>query len=215
MCGRVRQPSDHSEIKIQPDFGAGFAASKLEARWNESRVTQKLSVNGRNDARPGQELQIWRRHPETGEPVEGKLRWGLIPHWMKSRPEVQPINARAETIAEKRMFSDAYAKRRCIVPMEVFYERDQRRKLHAFGMTDGRPFGIAGIWENWHSPEGQWERTFCIITVPPNALVSQVHDRMPAIIPIEQHRRWLGIEPDPRDLLRPFPADLMREIPLR
>ena len=215
MCGRVLQPSDHSEIKIQPNFGADFVASELEARWNESRATRKLSMNGRNDARPGQELQVWRRHPETGEPVEGKLRWGLIPHWMKSRPDVQPINARAETIAEKRMFSDAYAKRRCIVPMEVFYERDQRQKLHAFGMNDGKPFGIAGIWENWHSPDGRWERTFCIITVPPNQLLSKVHDRMPAVIPIEQHRRWLGTEHDPRDLLLAYPADLMREIPLR
>ena len=138
---------------------------------------------------------------------------GLIPHWMKSRPDIQPINARAETIAEKRMFSDAYAKRRCIVPMEVFYERDGRRKLHAFGMKDGKPFGVAGIWENWLSPEGQWQRTFCIITVGPNELVGKVHDRMPAIIPIEHHRRWLGTERDPRDLLRAFPAELMKEIP--
>jgi len=90
MCGRVLQPSDHSEIKIQPDFGADFAAPKLEAR-----AIPKPSVNGPNGGRPGQELQVWRRHPETGEPVEGKLLWGLIPHWMKSRPDVQPINARA------------------------------------------------------------------------------------------------------------------------
>jgi putative SOS response-associated peptidase YedK len=74
---------------------------------------------------------------------------------------------------------------------------------------------VAGIWENWLSPEGQWQRTFCIITVPPNELVNKVHDRMPAIIPIEHHRRWLGTEPDPRDLLRPFSAELMREIPRR
>jgi putative SOS response-associated peptidase YedK len=51
--------------------------------------------------------------------------------------------------------------------------------------------------------------------VDPNALVAQVHDRMPAIIPIEQHRRWLGTETEPRDLLKPFPAELMREFPLR
>jgi putative SOS response-associated peptidase YedK len=214
MCGRVLQPSDHSEIKIQPDFGADCAAPQVEALWNEPRARPKLSVNGTNDARPGQELQVWRRHPETGEPVEGKLRWGLIPHWMRSRPDVQPINARAETIAEKRMFSDAYAKRRCIVPMEVFYERDHRKKLHAFAMNDGRPFGVGGIWENWRNPGGQWERTFCIITVPPNEIVGRVHDRMPAIIPIDQHRRWLGTEPDPSDLPRPFPAEQMREIPL-
>jgi putative SOS response-associated peptidase YedK len=215
MCGRVLQPSDHSEIKIQPDFGADFAEPKVDARWNKPGATPRLSVNGPHDARPGQELQVWRRHPESGEPVEGKLRWGLIPHWMKSRPDVQPINARAETIAEKRMFSDAYAKRRCIVPMMVFYERDHGRRLHAFGLKEGGPFGVAGVWENWLTPEGRWERTFCIITVAANDLVAAVHDRMPAIVPIEHHRRWLGTEPDPRDLLRPFPADLTKEIPLR
>jgi putative SOS response-associated peptidase YedK len=215
MCGRVLQPSDYSEIKIQPDFGTEVMALNLHARWNKPHATPNLSANGSHDARPAQELDVWRRHPGTGEPVEARLRWGLIPHWMKARPEIQPINARAETIAEKRMFSDAYAKRRCIVPMKAFYERDQRRELHAFGMKDGKPFGVAGIWENWRNASGQWERTFCIITVAPNALVAQVHDRMPAIIPIEQHRRWLGTEPDPSDLLKPFPAELMREIPLR
>ena len=58
---------------------------------------------------------------------------------MKLRPNVQPIYARAETITEKRLFNDAYAKRRCIVPMQVFYERDHSRRLHAFGMKNGKP----------------------------------------------------------------------------
>jgi putative SOS response-associated peptidase YedK len=122
------------------------------------------------DARPGNELSVWRRHPQSGEIAEAKLRWGLIPHWMKARPEVRPINARAETIADKRMFAEAYARRRCIVPMDVFYERDQNKKLHAFGAVDGNPFGVAGIWENWRNADGKWERTFCIITVPANEL---------------------------------------------
>jgi putative SOS response-associated peptidase YedK len=107
------------------------------------------------------------------------------------------------------MFSDAYAKLRCIVPMNAFYERDSRRKLHAFG-PNGEPFGVAGIWENWRNANGKWERTFCIITVPANDLVGPIHDRMPAIIPAEQHARWLGDESDPRDLLKPYPADEMK-----
>jgi putative SOS response-associated peptidase YedK len=107
------------------------------------------------------------------------------------------------------MFSDAFAKRRGIVPMDFFYERDSRRKLHAFCMKDRRPFGVAAIWENWRNENGAWERTFCIITVPANALVGAIHDRMPAIIPIEQHARWLGAEPDTHDLLAPFPAESM------
>jgi putative SOS response-associated peptidase YedK len=76
--------------------------------------------------------------------------------------------------------------RRCIVPMDVFYERDKRKKLHAFAMTDGTPFGVAGIRESWRNQNGAWERTFCIITVPANELVRVAHDRMAAIIPIAQ-----------------------------
>jgi len=168
------------------------------------------TVYRETDAKPLSERSVWRRHPETGEPTEGKLWWGLIPHWMKARPEIRPINARAESVAEKRMFSDAYARRRCIVPMNAFYERDKRRKLHAFAMKDSKPFGVAGIWENWRNPDGGWERTFCIITVSANELVGVIHDRMPAIIPIEHHARWLGTDPDPRGLLKPFPAEAMR-----
>jgi putative SOS response-associated peptidase YedK len=182
--------------------------SKEDPFASDTRVEAPLYRE--TDAKPSNELTVWRRHPDTNEPTAAKLRWGLIPHWMKARPEIQPINARAETVADKRMFSEAYAKRRCIVPMDAFYERDKRKKLHAFGMKDGKPFGVAGMWENWRNPSGEWERTFCIITVPANELVGAIHDRMPAIIPIEQHPRWLGTGPDPRDLLKPFPADRMK-----
>jgi len=181
--------------------------SKEDPFISETRV--EAALYRETDAKPSNELTVWRRRPETNEIRGGKLRWGLIPHWMKARPEIQPINARAETVAEKRMFSDAFAKRRCIVPMDAFYERDKRKKLHAFGMKDGKPFGVAGIWENWRNSDGEWERTFCIITVPANELVGSVHDRMPAIIPVEQHSLWLGTDPDPRDLLKPFPAERM------
>ena len=139
--------------------------SKEDPFVSDARI--EAAVFREVDAKPGNELPVWRRHPQTNEITSAKLRWGLIPHWMKARPEIQPINARAETVAEKRMFADAYAKRRCIVPMDVFYERDKRKKLHAFAMTDGTPFGVAGIWENWRNQNGEWERTFCIITVRP------------------------------------------------
>jgi hypothetical protein len=111
---------------------------------------------------------------------------------MKSRPDVQPINARAETIAEKRMFSDAYAKRRCIVPMMVFYERDHGRRLHAFALKEGGPFGVAGIWENWLNPEDRWKRTFCIITVAANDLVAAVPTACPPSSPSSTITAGLG-----------------------
>jgi putative SOS response-associated peptidase YedK len=81
-------------------------------------------------------------------------------------------------------------------------------------MRDGSPFGIAGIWENWKGPAGEWQRTFAIITVPSNELVGQIHDRMPAILRREDYERWLGDEPDPSDLLQPYPAELVRIWPI-
>ena len=107
--------------------------SKEDPFVSDTRI--EAAVFRETDAKPGSELPVWRRHPQTNEITSAMLRWGLIPHWMKARPEITPINARAETVADKRMFADAYVKRRCIVPMDAFYERDKRKKLHAFAMT--------------------------------------------------------------------------------
>lgn len=134
MCGLVRVRSKEDPF---------VSDTRVEALYRET------------DAKPFEQLPVCRRNPETGEITITSLRWGLLPHWMRARPEKPPINARAETVAEKPMFRDAYAKRRCIVAMDAFYERDKRRKLHAFGMKDGGPFGVAGIWENWRNSNGE------------------------------------------------------------
>jgi putative SOS response-associated peptidase YedK len=82
-------------------------------------------------------------------------------------------------------------------------------------MKDGAPFGIAGIWENWKEPaSGEWIRTFAIITTDANELVADIHDRMPVILAPNDYARWLSEEPDPRDLMRTFPAELMRMWPI-
>jgi putative SOS response-associated peptidase YedK len=140
--------------------------------------------------------------------VEGHLRWGLIPHFCEKRPDFAPIHARAETVADNEWFRDAYRKRRCVVPMNSFLQKDGAGKRHSIARRDSQPFGVAGIWENWRNPlAGAWERTFAVITVPANALVAPIHDRMLAILPNEQFSRWLSDEADPRDLLVSFPGD--------
>jgi putative SOS response-associated peptidase YedK len=159
-------------------------------------------------AKPNEPQLVYRRHPETGQPVEGHLRWGLIPHFCEKRPDFAPIHARAETVAENEWFGDAYRKRHCVVPMNSFFQKDDRGKRHAISRRDGDPFGVAGIWENWKDPATrQWIRTFAIITVPANDLVATIHDRMPAILDKENFPRWFGDEADPRDLLVPYPSD--------
>jgi putative SOS response-associated peptidase YedK len=114
------------------------------------------------------------------------------------------MNARAETIADKPIFRDAYRKRRGVVPIDAFHQKDAKGKLHMIKRADGEPLAIAAIWKNWKNPHtGQWERTFATIMVSANAAVASVHDRMPLIIEKQDLDRWLGTEEDPRDLLQP------------
>src|SRR4051812_27070947 len=106
---------------------------------------------GERQGVPAQSQLVIRRDPETGEPVEGQLRWGLIPHYCSERPAIEPIHVRAETITEKKMFREAYRKRRCIVPMNSFFLKNPNGKRYAISRNDGGLFGVAGIWENWRS----------------------------------------------------------------
>ena len=104
--------------------------------------------------------------------------------------------------------------------MDGFYEckaiKGQKAKQpYAIAMKDCQPFGIGGLWENWKDQaSGEWIRTFAVITTDANALVAEIHGRMPLILAPGDYTRWLSEEPDPRDLLRPFPAEPMRIWPI-
>jgi putative SOS response-associated peptidase YedK len=209
MCGRITQKSPPDLLRLTIHMGTP----------DDPRVTKaQVRYNGA----PSQELLVIRRHPKTGENQMDFLRWGLVPFWTKgASPQRKPINATAERVANAPMFREAYAKRRCIVPVDNFFEwkavKGARAKQpYAIAMKTGRPFGLAGIWESWKHPHtGEILRTFCIITTNANELVADIHDRMPVILPPEAYERWLAnIEPDPRDLLVPFPADLMTMWPI-
>jgi len=170
------------------------------------------------NAAPSQELLVIRRNHRNGEVSLDPLRWGLIPN--DPTGGRKPINAKCETVQDLPTFRDAYRTRRCIVPVDGFFEwkaiKGQRAKQpYAIAMKDGSPFGLAGIWENWKDPaSGEWIRTFAIITTDSNELVADIHDRMPVILAPGDFARWLGEEPDPRDLMRPFSAEPMPMWPI-
>jgi putative SOS response-associated peptidase YedK len=114
-------------------------------------------------------------------------------------------------------FRDAYKKRRCILPIDNFFEwkaikGEKAKQPYAIAMKSGEPFGLAAIWENWQRPgTEEWVRTFAVITCPANELMADIHDRMPVIVPPESYDLWLSsVEPDPRDLLVPFPSERMK-----
>jgi putative SOS response-associated peptidase YedK len=176
----------------------------------------------RYNGAPGQDFWIIRQHPETGQYHRDLLTWGLIPHWSKdSSGGRKPINARGETVANLPSFRAAYAKRRCLLAIQNFFEWQKvkgagLKQPYAIAMKDGLPFALAAVWESWRHPDtDEIVRTFCIITCPANALVATIHDRMPVIIPPEAYERWLSpLEPDPYDLLMPFPPELMTMWPI-
>jgi putative SOS response-associated peptidase YedK len=134
--------------------------NESESSAFESRSRQSASMD--QQGRPNEPQLVYRRDPETGQPVEGLLRWGLIPHFCEKRPDFAPIHARAETVADNEWFRDAYRKRRCVV--NSFFQKNSSGKRYAISRRDGGPFGVAGIWENWRNPSTDiWERTFAVI----------------------------------------------------
>ena len=203
MCGRVIQKSSPDRLSLRIVEG-------LEA-GSDSRFG---NVPPRYNGAPGQDLWVIRRNPDTGERSLDLLRWGLIPSFYSDKPKPPPINARAETVREKPMFRDAYAKRRCILPVDGFFEwkavEGGAKQPFAFAMKDGEPFGLASLWENWRDPKSrEWIRTFCVLTTSANALMSPIHDRMPVVLHPSNYVQWLSNEPAPLDVLDPYPAEPM------
>ena len=207
MCGRVIQSSGPLHLAIVE--GLNVSDSRL------------ANVPRRYNAAPSQELFVIRQNHKTSERSLDLLKWGLIPYWCQDpKGGRRPINAKAESVAMLPMFKEAYARRRCIVPVDGFFEwravKGARAKQpYAIAMKDGSPFGLAGLWENWKNPHtGEWERTFAIITVPSNQLLAKIHNRMPAILEPRSYERWLGLVPNPHDLLITYPPEPMTMWPI-
>lgn len=138
------------------------------------------------------------------------MHWGLVPIWAED-PKIgnRMINARAETLAEKNAFKHAFRKKRCLVPVDGFYEwekiagRKQKQPwyIHA---ADGQPLAFAGLWETWRGPErdGTEELRSCtIVTGPPNERMAEIHDRMPVILPRAEWGTWLDEDQHDVELL--------------
>lgn len=197
MCGRfVRKTPVQA---IAPLFGVEQIDTELEPSYNVAPSQQVLAVL------------------DDGVRRLLQLHWGLVPFWAKD-PAIgnRMINARAETVAEKPSFRDAFKKRRCLIVADGFYEwrKEGQSKIPVYvHLKSGQPFGFAGLYEHWRSPEGQELRSCTILTTEPNELMRPIHNRMPVILPQEHHALWL----DPTvlegerllPLLRPYDTTAM------
>lgn len=145
--------------------------------------------------------------------------WDFTPSWMKP-PQYRPsVHVPCETVAANARFRPAYQARRCLVPVNGFFEWDtlktgRKTQPYAIAMKAYLPFALAGISEIWRHPAGIDILTFAILTCGSNEMMATIHDRMPVILHRNDYDRWLSSEPDPGDLMKPFPAALMTKWPV-
>jgi len=177
MCGRFTQERPVSELA--EIFGAEPLAAELGQRYNVAPTDEVSVVVQREDRR-----------------AIANYRWGLIPHWAESsKVGSRMFNARAETITSSPAFRAAFRRRRCIVPVDSFYEwRREGTLCQPFRIVagDGRPLALAGLWAGWRDPEtGDIRRTFTIVTTRASEQIATLHDRMPVILPPDVWPVWL------------------------
>ena len=173
------------------------------------------------DALPGGDLLPGQAIPAVIRERKNRLvsfRWGLIPSWATD-PSIgrKMINARAETLAVKPSFKNAFLHRRCLIPAEGFYEwtgEKGKKRAVLYSLRSGEPCAFAGLYEQWTGPSPEAPLQTCtIVTTEANALVAVAHNRMPVILSREKESLWL--DPSVREpalleeLLRPYPAQEM------
>jgi putative SOS response-associated peptidase YedK len=182
MCGRyaLYGPSpryrDHFETAAWPDFPDRFNIA------------------------PSSWVPVIRQAPD-GRRSADLLRWGLVPNWSKDPALGAKLNnARGETVAEKPSFRAAYRHRRCIVPAAGYFEWQEvpgeKKQPWYIHLKSDEPMALGGLWESWTNPDGEIIRTFCVVTVGPNAVMAPIHERMPVLLQKADWPAWLSPEAD-------------------
>ena len=183
----------------------------LEERFH-AHLSTEAAVPTYNAAPSQAQLTILNDHTDAIV----RAAWGFVPAWADGRPDVKPlINARAETVATKPFFRDAFKRRRCLVFADGFYEwkRAGRGKVpYRIALKTEEPFAFAGLWSPVHDAQGEVQPTFAILTTEANALVAQIHTRMPVILREQDEKDWLNPSlalAAAQALLVPLPAALL------
>ncbi|HEY2916843.1 MAG TPA: SOS response-associated peptidase [Candidatus Limnocylindrales bacterium] len=185
MCGRFAQQRPTSEL-----------AEIFDA---EDLVGEALGHGGHFNVAPTDSAAVVVQRDDHRAVTA--YRWGLIPHWSESAATGNRMfNARSESIDQQPAFRYAFQKRRCLVPVDAFYEwrkvEDARGKVvrepYAIARADGQPMALAGLWAGWHDEAtGEVVRSFTILTTTPNDTLRPIHDRMPVVLPPATWERWL------------------------
>ena len=202
MCGRFALATEKHVLEMLYQLEI---REDLQQRFNIAPGGEILGVRA-SAGSPGREASLF--------------RWGLIPFWADD-PAIgyRMINARSETAAEKPSFRSAYRKRRLLIPASGFYEwkkSGQAKQPYYISSKDGAPFSFAGLWERWEKGEEPLE-SCTILTTVPNALLKDLHDRMPVIIRPEDYRDWLDPAVPAESVagfLKPYPSEELTAHPV-
>ena len=204
MCGRFTLTADAT--LIQEAFPWLNIPGGLQPRYNVA-PTQPVAVV-----------------PNDGKNQLDYFMWGLIPSWAKDADiGNRLINARAETLAEKPSFRSSLKRKRCLILADGFYEwkqiPGQKAKLPMYiRLKSGQPFAFAGLWDEWHSPDGSQVLSCTIITTEPNSMMQAIHNRMPVILSPEAYTAWLAQGDQKPEtiigLLQPYPPEKMTAYPV-
>lgn len=211
MCGRYTLTTLVDELVAFFQLPDGFPL--FEPRFNIAPTQPILAV--RATVVGAVEHPVIKRQPAF-------FHWGLVPSWSKHPDQgAKLINARAETLAEKPSFRNAFKRRRCLIPANGFYEWQTvgRKKRPLFiRMVRERLFAFAGLFEEWHGPNGELLETCAIVTTSANELMRPIHDRMPVILKPSDYDTWLNPRSEDLDelshLLVPFSANEMKATPV-
>jgi putative SOS response-associated peptidase YedK len=179
MCGRFTQR--YSWRDLADLYGLMGAARNLQPHYNIA-PTDPVDVVV----------------PGDGANQLVSMRWGLVPRWWKKTLKELPgtFNARAETVADKPMFRDAFRRHRCIIPASGYYEWQKvpgGRQPYYINAADGGVLNFAGLWDRWTNPQTGETTTSCtIIVTDANAFTRPIHDRMPVLLEPADFPAWLG-----------------------
>ena len=188
--------------------------SKIEHVIEQLNIINAIELAPSYNIAPTQDIAVVRLYNERFE--ISKMRWGLIPFWMKEKPKTNNlINARAETVSSKPSFRNAYTKRRCLIPANGFYEWQKSasgKQPYYIERKDKHVFTFAGLWEHWELG-GESIDSCTIITTAANNEMQSIHQRMPVIINSDQYDTWFHAE-DPASLLSPYPSGILNLYPV-
>jgi putative SOS response-associated peptidase YedK len=221
MCGRYATARQRQELLDTFDIGFDATEEALEADYNVAPTKPVPAVLERAPRSASKES------PEEVVRQLCTLRWGLVPSWAKDLSiGSRMINARVETVHEKPAFRKAFAQRRCLLPADGYYEwyaledatGKPRKRPFFIRPRDGKIMAMAGLYEFWRSPDGEWIPTCTVITTEATDDLGRIHDRMPMIVQPERWDAWLDpsrTEPDQvRELLVPAMAGTMEAYPV-